>query len=320
MIGAGSGFPHQLIAAETTAEQSAARPNEEAPSKSAPSLDELRRRTAVERWQRLREAYPEPTASEEAGDDFEIQSKSATPARRRPARQQAAAESSGRPRTSPATLSDTRDDAIEARQGISARPAIAQPSDRAAAQGTPTASLRHINRRTDGESDMAPFPDEPESAPPIKPVQLRKMADINPYYDDTFDKDIREYAKKRAAEYNVVFGDETYVARNWGPTSLNWEASNFYHFPLYFEDPALERYGHNYHPLVQPAVSVGRFGVQVVGLPYHMTLDPVCRRVYSLGWYRPGECAPKLFYQPELNGQAAVVEAGVVTGLILLLP
>ena len=101
---------------------------------------------------------------------------------------------------------------------------------------------------------------------------------------------------------------------------MPWDAPNYFHYPLYFEDPALERYGHTQHPLVQPIASIGRFGVQLLSMPYQMTIDPPCREVYSLGWYRPGECAPKLHYQIPLDAKAAVVQVATVTGLVFLVP
>ena len=86
------------------------------------------------------------------------------------------------------------------------------------------------------------------------------------------------------------------------------------------EDPALERYGHVHHQCVQPFVSVARFGVQLAGLPYQMTIDPVCKKMYNLGYYRVGECAPKKYYRIPWNTHAAVNEAAVWTGLIYVFP
>jgi hypothetical protein len=100
-----------------------------------------------------------------------------------------------------------------------------------------------------------------------------------------------------------------------------WLPSNLYHNPLYFEDPALERYGHvHFNDCVEPFFSMARFGSQFVGLPYQMALDPVCRRQYTLGWYRPGDFAPKKIYQVPLNGRAAATAAGVYAGLFWLVP
>ena len=48
--------------------------------------------------------------------------------------------------------------------------------------------------------------------------------------------------------------------------------------------------------------------------------NPNLSRLYALGWYRPGECAPKLHYQVPLNANAAAVQAATVTGLVFLIP
>ena len=150
--------------------------------------------------------------------------------------------------------------------------------------------------------------------------QLRPIGEISPLYDVTVDREIRDYADKQASEYGVRFGAETFEPRAFPDTVFPWEASNFYHYPLYFEDPALERYGHTRGFFVQPFCSVGRFSAQLLALPYQMAIDPICEEVYALGWYRPGDCAPKLKYKVPWNTHAAVVEAGVVTGLIFLIP
>ncbi len=111
-----------------------------------------------------------------------------------------------------------------------------------------------------------------------------------------------------------------YEPRETPATVLQWAPTNFYHYPLYFEDPALERYGHTYHRVLQPFVSTTRFAGQLVGLPYQMAIHPVNSRQYSLGHYRPGEYAPKKLYQIPFNEEAVVMEAAVLAGLILILP
>jgi hypothetical protein len=65
---------------------------------------------------------------------------------------------------------------------------------------------------------------------------------------------------------------------------------------------------------------VGKFSAQLVGLPYQMGIDPPCKRIYPLGYYRPGECAPKLHYQVPWNTRAALIQAGVTTGMFYLIP
>ncbi len=111
-----------------------------------------------------------------------------------------------------------------------------------------------------------------------------------------------------------------YIARQSSPAVLQWAPTNLYHYPLYFEDPSLERYGHTYHPVVQPFASAGRFATQLVGLPYQMTLHPVHSREYTLGYYRPGECAPKKHYQIPFNEEAAIMQAAAMAGFFLIFP
>ena len=111
-----------------------------------------------------------------------------------------------------------------------------------------------------------------------------------------------------------------YIARQSSPAVLQWAPTNLYHYPLYFEDPALERYGHTYHPIVQPFASAGRFATQLVGIPYQMTLHPVHSRQYTLGYYRPGECAPKKHYQIPFNEEAAIMQAAAMAGFFLIFP
>jgi hypothetical protein len=122
------------------------------------------------------------------------------------------------------------------------------------------------------------------------------------------------------ADFNRKMDNGEYVPRATSPTVFQWAPTNLYHYPLYFEDPSLERYGHTYHPLVQPFASTGRFATQLVGLPYQMTLHPIHSHDYTLGYYRPGECAPKKHYQIPFNEEATIIQAVTVVGLIMILP
>ena len=104
------------------------------------------------------------------------------------------------------------------------------------------------------------------------------------------------------------------------PLLLQWQPSDLWYHPLYFEDPVLERYGHTHPLLVQSLVSTGRFLGQTVAIPYQATLRPAQSREYPLGWYRPGEYSPHLTYQPAWNDEAAVTQALSVVGLFFLIP
>ncbi len=144
----------------------------------------------------------------------------------------------------------------------------------------------------------------------------RNISKIRPFIGYALEYVEKKELPKRLAKPS----SEPYVKPERAPIAFHWAASNLHHTPLYFEDPALERYGHTYHPLVQPFVSAGRMTTQLVGLPYQMAIDPPNRRVYTLGWIRPGDCAPKKIYQIPLNKKAALVEAAAIAGGFYIIP
>lgn len=153
------------------------------------------------------------------------------------------------------------------------------------------------------------------------PNKLKKITSILPYADysplETPGPQVSENLRA-PEEIDLNVGEAP--MRSMEATVFQWQPSNLWHHPLYFEDPGLERTGHTYEPWLQPFASVSRFGIQLVGLPYQMTLDPVCKKRYALGWYRPGECAPKQLHQIPWNKKAAINQAAVTTGLVFALP
>jgi len=109
--------------------------------------------------------------------------------------------------------------------------------------------------------------------------------------------------------------------RHWPEGTFSWKASGAVHRPLYTEDVVLERYGHTSAiPGLQPVVSGVRFYTQIAMLPYQMAVDPPRECIYTLGYYRPGDCAPFLRqrFPPSLAGAAA--EVGSVAFFVLLIP
>lgn len=95
--------------------------------------------------------------------------------------------------------------------------------------------------------------------------------------------------------------------------------ADFYHQPLYFEEYAAERYGHSHGPL-QPAVSAAHFFATFPVLPYKMAAEWPHAPVRTTGPYRPGVGGPVKPFLPPLRPVPGLVEAGVVTGMILLIP
>lgn len=145
----------------------------------------------------------------------------------------------------------------------------------------------------------------------------RKLSHIKPTLD---------YAWGRVAEddlpddFHQRLDNGPYVERFAPRTVVQWAPTNLWYYPLYFEDPQLERYGHSRREWIQPFVSSSRFMVQTVGLPYQMTLHPPHCREYALGYYQPGEWAPKKKYQIPWNEEAAATEFLWIMGFILLVP
>lgn len=111
-----------------------------------------------------------------------------------------------------------------------------------------------------------------------------------------------------------------YAPRCWCEITYNWKASGLCHKPLYFEDIHLERYGHSWGPYVQPLLSGAHFFGTLPVLPYKMGLKTPNECVYTLGHYRPGECAPYLLDPIPFTWRAAIFQAGGTMGVIGILP
>jgi hypothetical protein len=83
------------------------------------------------------------------------------------------------------------------------------------------------------------------------------------------------------------------TTRGWPANLYAWDAPSFYHRPLYFEQPNLERYGHFHRSWrLQSAISAAHFFASVPTLPLKMCVHKPCERVHTLGHFRPGNCNP----------------------------
>jgi hypothetical protein len=120
-------------------------------------------------------------------------------------------------------------------------------------------------------------------------------------------------------------------ARCWSVAAYNWEATCFYHRPLYFEEVNLERYGYQcgdrcccwncgYEYCLQPAASAAHFFGTIPALPYCMAVDCPGDHIYTLGHYRPGSCNPRRRHWPPFDPIAAAAEGGIWTALIFAIP
>lgn len=137
-------------------------------------------------------------------------------------------------------------------------------------------------------------------------------------------KPMRAITNKIAAEPGDFppecdLGDETFRPRDWCQVTFTWKASNLCHKPLYFEQQQLERYGHVLPAPLQPFYSAGHFFVSAACLPYKMGVEPPLECIYSLGYYRPGSCAPYHIPGIPLSVRGALLESTAVGGFAALL-
>lgn len=115
-------------------------------------------------------------------------------------------------------------------------------------------------------------------------------------------------------------GNDAYAGRSFVPASVQWKAPGHCHKPLYFDEVQLERYGHDAGPVVQPLISTAHFFANIAVLPYKMGIHPPHECQYSLGYIRPGNCAPYMLQPIPISLRGAAVQAGVVSGAAALIP
>lgn len=117
-----------------------------------------------------------------------------------------------------------------------------------------------------------------------------------------------------------ALSDGTIEPRQFVPTTMTFKASGSCHKPLYFEEPQLERYGHEWGPVVQPVISTANFVKNVAILPYKMGIHPMNECQYPVGYYRPGECAPWTVGPVPISLRGALLQAGAITGASAVFP
>ncbi|MGL6195022.1 MAG: hypothetical protein ACRC2T_09395 [Thermoguttaceae bacterium] len=116
-------------------------------------------------------------------------------------------------------------------------------------------------------------------------------------------------------------GDTAYPIRDWNRICFTWKASGLCHKPLYFEEEALEQYGHTHvREEFQPIVSAAKFFLTIPILPYKMGLNPPNECIYSLGHYRPGDCVPYMLDPLPLSLRAGLIQAGATVGAVAIFP
>lgn len=150
---------------------------------------------------------------------------------------------------------------------------------------------------------------------------------------ESADGAVHEVAMDRLGEADLAYVSEAWglptecllpqtdvLPKAWTPLSMTWKASNLCHSPLYFEDVNLERYGHTRGPLVEPFVQSAHFFGGVLVLPYKMGVHSPKECIYSLGYYRPGNCAPWIVPPVPISVRGALNQTAVMVGGAWLIP
>jgi hypothetical protein len=116
-----------------------------------------------------------------------------------------------------------------------------------------------------------------------------------------------------------TLGNDQFIWRHWSATTHTFKAAGTCHKPLYFEDVQLERYGHTWNPALQGILSGAHFFANLALLPYHMGINPPNECIYTLGYYRPGLCAPYVIEPFPLSVKGAAFQiGGIASGLWIL--
>jgi hypothetical protein len=145
------------------------------------------------------------------------------------------------------------------------------------------------------------------------PKDLKKLKELTTNIDPP--PDPPGWPKDRpSTPQDCPLGNAVFQPRSFAPITFTWTASALCHKPLYFEDVQLERYGHMWGPWLQPFMSGGRFFLTIPVLPYKMGVELPNECMYTLGYYRPGDCAPYLLDPIPLSVRGALFEAGAWVG------
>ncbi len=132
--------------------------------------------------------------------------------------------------------------------------------------------------------------------------------------------DIKVPSKSGDIPYECSMGESQFTPRCWQLTTYTWKASSLCHKPLYFEEEALERYGHSHGWVAEDLVSCAHFFGNVALLPYHVGVETPCECIYDLGVYRAGDCAPYTLDPFPISLRGAVTGAVGYGAVIALFP
>jgi hypothetical protein len=135
---------------------------------------------------------------------------------------------------------------------------------------------------------------------------------------------IRQENRRPGGVERMLFPEEPVVAtepynprerqQKFHPTTEVAEPNYVCYHRTFFDQLNAERYGWQLGVL-QPAISLGTFYLDVILLPYHIGTDPCRHYECNSGYCLPGDPAPYLIYPPDINLTGLAAEAAAVTGI-----
>jgi hypothetical protein len=173
-----------------------------------------------------------------------------------------------------------------------------------------------MNQSDKGTKVAVPLLEQQWADSIVRDDECPEKPDLKPISEVT--NDIK--ASEGPLPHRCPLKEDEYHTRDWDCTVFTWKASGSCHKPLYFDENSLERYGHSWGPYIQPVISQAHFFVTVPLMPYKMGVEPPRECLYSLGYYRPGSCAPHKLDPLPLSIRAAVSQTAAVLGGVYLMP
>jgi hypothetical protein len=203
-----------------------------------------------------------------------------------------------------------------------------QPSSEAWSKSVPKKDVSPAPD-VNSEKDLPPIPNSKSNAP-TNPLLVKEL---NPQQQSLkpgcpSPKDLKRIKDRNTSltpsegelPPECPLGNDVFQTRSFAPITYTWTASQLCHKPLYFEDEQLERYGHMAGPWLQPFASAANFFCTIPILPYKMGLELPNECIYTLGYYRPGSCAPYLFDPLPISVRGLFYEGGAWVGACALFP
>ncbi|MFM9961661.1 MAG: hypothetical protein ACKV2Q_10595 [Planctomycetaceae bacterium] len=166
-------------------------------------------------------------------------------------------------------------------------------------------------------ADMKPTPPEPNHFTPL----ANRLPELKPFETLTEEEkdEVLKTPNDSASEmlrqrkpFNVFA-----IARH--PWQANRDSYRFYHNPLWFEDPNLERCGRGWGPLTT-SVSAIHFAANIPILPYRFTAEKPWSCVRTLPDCNSCEKFGYEAYLPPWSLSAAAVQAAATVGFIYAIP